>query len=222
MRRQVDGGGRQGVRQRGDVLHRLGRPAAERAESVRARPVLHLECRRRPQPRPRVRRHRAPATRRRRVRRVRIHERALRGRHACANGVDVTDNEIPYTPDYTATFGGQLTHAITSAINGLRACGDRAVRRLRVRRGQHRGQDAYSLVNLRAGARHKRLFGEVWLRNAFDTRYVPIAIPYPGFAPSGFIGENGRPRTFGDERRDDVLGTRRSRRTRRTRRKTVE
>jgi hypothetical protein len=35
------------------------------------------------------------------------------------------------------------------------------------------------------------------VRNAFDTRYVPIAIPYPGFAPSGYIGENGRPRTFG-------------------------
>ena len=52
-------------------------------------------------------------------------------------------------------------------------------------------------MNIRAGARHKRLFAELWLRNAFDTSYVPIAIPYPGFAPSGFIGENGRPRTFG-------------------------
>jgi iron complex outermembrane receptor protein len=59
------------------------------------------------------------------------------------------------------------------------------------------GQEAYSLVNLRAGARVKRYFADVWLRNAFDTRYVPVAIPYPGFAPSGFIGENGRPRTFG-------------------------
>ena len=60
-----------------------------------------------------------------------------------------------------------------------------------------RGQDAYSIVNLRAGARHKHLFAEVFVRNAFETRYVPIAIPYQGFAPSGFIGENGRPRTFG-------------------------
>ena len=45
----------------------------------------------------------------------------------------------------------------------------------------------------RAGARVKRFFADVWLRNAFDASYVPIAIPYPGFAPSGFIGENGRP-----------------------------
>ena len=42
-----------------------------------------------------------------------------------------------------------------------------------------------------------RLFAEAWIKNAFDTRYVPLAFPYLGFAPSGFIGENGRPRTFG-------------------------
>jgi len=35
------------------------------------------------------------------------------------------------------------------------------------------------------------------VRNAFDTRYVPVAFPYPGFTASGFIGEMGRPRTFG-------------------------
>jgi len=59
------------------------------------------------------------------------------------------------------------------------------------------GQTAYSLANFRLGVRGKRLFGEGWMRNAFDTRYVPLAFPYPGLAPSGFIGENGAPRTFG-------------------------
>ena len=44
----------------------------------------------------------------------------------------------------------------------------------------------------------KRAFGEVWVRNAFDTRYIPVAFPFdPRLAPSGFIGENGAPRTFG-------------------------
>ena len=62
--------------------------------------------------------------------------------------------------------------------------------------GNTRGQDRYSIVNLRAGARHRYLFGELFVRNAFQTRYVPIAIPYQ-FAQSGFIGEMGRPRTFG-------------------------
>ena len=58
-------------------------------------------------------------------------------------------------------------------------------------------QSAYSLTNFRAGVRAKHAFAEGWVRNAFDTRYVPIAFAYPGLAPSGFIGEMGRPRTFG-------------------------
>jgi iron complex outermembrane receptor protein len=113
-----------------------------------------------------------------------------------AMGVDVSGNNLPYTPDYTALFGAQLNRSITSAITGF-------VRGEAVLSGAFeydeantRGQEAYSLVNIRAGARSKYLFGEVWVRNAFETRYVPIAIPYP-FAQSGFIGENGRPRTLG-------------------------
>jgi hypothetical protein len=35
------------------------------------------------------------------------------------------------------------------------------------------------------------------VKNAFDTHYVPIAFAYGNLAPSGFIGELGRPRTFG-------------------------
>ncbi len=114
-----------------------------------------------------------------------------------AAGVDVGDNELPYTPDYTATFGGQVTRAITSSLSGFGRAEIVLTGAFNYDEGNTQSQDAYSLVNIRAGAKHKRLFGEVWLRNAFDTRYVPIAIPYPGFAPSGFIGENGRPRTFG-------------------------
>ena len=59
------------------------------------------------------------------------------------------------------------------------------------------GQDAYSIASFRSGVRGKRLFAEAWIRNAFDTRYVPIAFAYPGLAPSGFVGESGAPRTFG-------------------------
>ena len=114
-----------------------------------------------------------------------------------ANGVDVSDNHLPYTPEYTATLGGQFTRAITSAISGYGRVEIVLTGEFNYDEGNTQSQEAYSLVNIRAGARHKRLFGEVWVRNLFDTRYVPIAIPYPGFAPSGFIGENGRPRTFG-------------------------
>jgi iron complex outermembrane receptor protein len=59
------------------------------------------------------------------------------------------------------------------------------------------GQDGYSLVNMRGGARGSRLFVEGWIRNAFDTHYIPVAFAYGQLAPSGFVGESGRPRTFG-------------------------
>jgi iron complex outermembrane receptor protein len=58
-------------------------------------------------------------------------------------------------------------------------------------------QDAYSLTNLRASLRGERLIVEAWARNLFDTFYVPVAFEYQAFAPSGFIGEPGKPRTFG-------------------------
>ena len=58
-------------------------------------------------------------------------------------------------------------------------------------------QDAYSLANFRAGVRGRLVFVEGWIRNAFDTKYIPVAFAYGALAPSGFIGEMGRPRTFG-------------------------
>ena len=57
------------------------------------------------------------------------------------------------------------------------------------------GQEAYSLVNLRLAATGRFLIGELLVRNAFDTRYIPLAFAYPSFAPSGFMGEMGAPRT---------------------------
>jgi iron complex outermembrane recepter protein len=114
-----------------------------------------------------------------------------------ANGADVSNNRLPYTPDYTATFGGQLTRAITSAISGYGRAEIVLTGSFEYDENNTQSQERYSIVNLRAGGRLKRFFAEAWVRNALDTSYVPIAIPYPGFAPSGFIGENGRPRTLG-------------------------
>jgi iron complex outermembrane receptor protein len=113
-----------------------------------------------------------------------------------ALGRDVSGNDVPFTPEYTALFGAQLNRAVTSTISAF-VRGEAVLSgAFQYDEANTRGQEAYSLVNVRAGARYRYLFGEVWVRNAFDTRYVPIAIPYQ-FAQSGFIGESGRPRTFG-------------------------
>ena len=49
-----------------------------------------------------------------------------------ANGVDVGDNDLPYTPDYTATFGGQMTRADHLDDQRLRPRRGRPDRRVRL------------------------------------------------------------------------------------------
>jgi iron complex outermembrane receptor protein len=55
-------------------------------------------------------------------------------------------------------------------------------------------QDAYSLVNFRAGVHGEGWKAEAWVKNAFDTEYIPIALEY---GAGRIVGESGAPRTFG-------------------------
>jgi len=115
-----------------------------------------------------------------------------------SSGVDVAGNDIPNTPDYTATLGVHVSHA-------LRADETVFARAEVTRYGAFdyddlntAGQQAYSLASVRAGLSRGSVFAEVWVRNMFDTRYIPVALPFdPQLAPSGFLGESGAPRTFG-------------------------
>ena len=112
-------------------------------------------------------------------------------------GIPIGDNRLPDTPRYTANAGAQYLHAMTGAAS-LFVRGDVTVYGHRYYdEFNTASQDAYSLTNVQFGVRGAHLFGEGWVRNAFDTRYVPLAIAYAGLAPSGFIGEPGAPRTFG-------------------------
>ena len=119
------------------------------------------------------------------------------GNGSVSSGVRVGGKSLPYTPDTTFNLGVQYSLAAVRTATPY-------VRAEVVRYGGYQyddantaGQSAYSLANLRAGARGKRLFAEGWVRNAFDTRYVPTAFAYQGLAPSGFIGESGAPRIYG-------------------------
>jgi iron complex outermembrane receptor protein len=115
-----------------------------------------------------------------------------------SGGVSVGGNKLANSPSYTADLGVQYSRAI---VAGATLYGRAEV----VRYGDFQyddantaGQSAYSLAHFRAGVRTRRVFAEGWIRNAFDTRYIPVAFAYPaGLAPSGFIGESGAPRTFG-------------------------
>jgi iron complex outermembrane receptor protein len=114
-----------------------------------------------------------------------------------SGGVPVAGNKVPNTPDYTASLGVQVSRPLAqgaslygraeATFSGAFEYDDLNTER----------QEAYSLANFRAGVRGRLVFVEAWIRNAFDTEYIPVAFAYGQLAPSGFIGEMGRPRTYG-------------------------
>jgi iron complex outermembrane receptor protein len=114
-----------------------------------------------------------------------------------SGGVDVSGKKLPSAPDHTFTVGAQLSKDINKSLalygrgevwfNGGFEYDDANTER----------QAAYSLANFRAGLRGRYMFVEAWIKNAFDTRYIPIAFAYGSFAPSGFVGEMGAPRRVG-------------------------
>jgi iron complex outermembrane receptor protein len=112
-------------------------------------------------------------------------------------GADVSGNVLPGTPKYTATIGAETSAAVGSGLAVFGRAEAVFYGAFKYDDTNRVGQDAYSLANLRAGLRSRTLSVEGWVRNAFDTRYIPVAFAYDTFAPSGFVGEPGRPRTFG-------------------------
>jgi iron complex outermembrane receptor protein len=114
-----------------------------------------------------------------------------------ASGVDVGGNKLANAPSYTADFGVQYSRPLRGGVSLVARAEAICYGDFQYDDANTAGQDAYTLTNLRAGIRARRAFFDVWVRNAFDTQYVPVAFPYPGLAQSGFVGESGAPRTFG-------------------------
>jgi iron complex outermembrane recepter protein len=110
---------------------------------------------------------------------------------------NVGGNKIPNTPDFTTSLGvqvSQIVHPNVTVYGRAETTGHGA---FLYDEANTQGQDTYWLTNFRGGARFGLVFVEVWIKNAFDTKYIPIAFEYRAFAPSGFVGEMGHPRTFG-------------------------
>ena len=114
-----------------------------------------------------------------------------------SSGVNVSGNKLPSTPDYTAAFGGQLSRTLGASATMYGNAEVSFNGGFQYDDTNRAAQEAFSLTNFRGGVRGKYIFAEAWVRNVFDTRYIPIAFAYPGFAPSGFVGEMGAPRTYG-------------------------
>jgi len=123
--------------------------------------------------------------------------RARFGSGSMSGGVDVSGRELPNAPAYTVSLGAQYSRQLSATSR----CYGRAeavfTGAYYYDEANRESQAAYSLVSIRAGVRSRGLVAEAWVKNAFDTRYIPVAFAYGGLAPSGFLGENGHPRTFG-------------------------
>jgi iron complex outermembrane receptor protein len=109
---------------------------------------------------------------------------------------NVGGNEIPNTPDFTTAFGVQVSQIVRPGLTIYGRAEATSQGAFFYDEANTQSQDTYWLTNLRGGARFGLVMVEAWVKNAFDTEYIPTAFVYP-FAPSGFIGEMGRPRTFG-------------------------
>jgi len=111
--------------------------------------------------------------------------------------VGIGGNKIPYTPNYTAAVGSQYNWELAQGWT-LYARGDVQFMGGFVYDSTNiAGQNAYTLANFRLGVRRQSWYSEFFVNNAFNTRYVPIAIPFPNLAASGYVGESGAPLTFG-------------------------
>ena len=108
-----------------------------------------------------------------------------------SSGSDVSGHALPSTPGYTATLGARYRHVVTGKVAAFGRGEVALVGSYDYDDANSAGQEAYALTNLRAGVQRGPMLVEAWIRNAFDTRYVPVAFAYPGLAPSGFIGEVG-------------------------------
>lgn len=115
------------------------------------------------------------------------------------SGAKIGGSKVPYTPNYNAAVGSQYNWELSQGWT-LYARGDvQFLGGFVYDSSNAAGQNAYTLANFRVGIRRQSWYSEFFLNNAFNTRYVPIAIPYPNpaSAPSGYLGESGAPMTFG-------------------------
>jgi iron complex outermembrane receptor protein len=110
----------------------------------------------------------------------------------------VGGNALPYTPTFNSNMGTRISWTPFSHMTLYLRTQVTVYGNFVYDASNALGQDDYSLTSFRAGARGRRWFAEAWVDNAFDTHYVPIAIPYAQLgAPSGYIGESGAPVTYG-------------------------
>ena len=111
--------------------------------------------------------------------------------------LDIGGNDLPFAPRVTWNTGAAFTHELAEHLRGFARAEITGTSRYFFDPGNGASQGAFALVNVSVGATTGNWRAEAWVRNLCDRDTVALALPYPGLAPSGYIGENGAPRTVG-------------------------
>lgn len=113
-----------------------------------------------------------------------------------AGGVEVGGRELPFAPHATWNAGIEYSQSLCHQATGFARIEEVGTSRYFYDAVNGASQEAYALANATLGIATGSWRIEGWVKNAFDKDTIPLAFPY-ALAPSGYIGENGTPRTFG-------------------------
>ena len=113
------------------------------------------------------------------------------------SSLPIGGNDLPFAPRATWDAGAEYTHDLAEHLRGFVRTEVTGTTRYFFDPSNGASQGAFALVNVSAGVTAGNWRAEAWVKNLFDRDYVALALPYPGLAPSGYIGENGAPRTVG-------------------------
>lgn len=117
--------------------------------------------------------------------------------NATDSGVALSGKQLPFTPNYTTSFGILIDVPLTARLSVYARADIQTIGSFNYDAQNTAAQDAYTLANFRLGARSGAWYVEAFVNNALGTDYIPLTFNYAGLAPSGFIGESGAPTTFG-------------------------
>ena len=109
------------------------------------------------------------------------------------SGASVSGKKLPNTPAHTAAIGTQFSAEVHGGWTAYARAELQNTGGFVYDSSNLERQDSYTLANFRLGVRNERVFVEGYANNAFNEKYIPIAIPFGG----SYIGESGAPATFG-------------------------
>lgn len=110
--------------------------------------------------------------------------------------IGVGGNDLIYAPEFTANAGTRYSWHIRPDSTVFIQAEVTGTGEYFYNTANTESQGSCWITSIRAGYENSNWFAEVWAKNLFDKEYIPVAFEFPN-GQSGFVGENGAPRTIG-------------------------